>query len=59
MKRRNFLNLAATTVVIAGVPYYLLSDKTNFVRADNMPRETIKIPLKPVEKEILTPSPGL
>ena len=53
MKRRNFLNLAATTVVIAGVTYYLLSDKTNFVRADNMPRETIKIPLKPVEKEIL------
>ena len=53
MKRRSFLNLAGTTVVIAGVTYYLLSDKTNFVRADIKPTEIIKIPLQPDEKEIL------
>ena len=34
MKRRSFLNLAGTTVVIAGVTYYLLSDKNNLIRAD-------------------------
>ena len=53
MKRRNFLSIGGTSIVIAGVTYYLLSDKGNFVRADSKPTETIKIPLQPDEKQIL------
>lgn len=53
MKRRKFLTIAGTTIVVAGVTYYLLSDKSNFVRAGSMPAETIKIPLLPNEREIL------
>jgi len=53
MKRRNFLNLAATTVVIAGVTYYLLSDKNNLIRADIKQDFIIEFPFKPDEREIL------
>ena len=53
MKRRKFLTLAGTSIVIAGVTYYLLSDKRNFIRADSKSTETIKIPLLPEEIEIL------
>jgi hypothetical protein len=53
MKRRKFLIIAGTTIVIAGVTYYLLSDKSNFVRADSKPTDTTKIPLQPDEKQIL------
>ncbi len=54
MKRRKFLALAGTTIVIAGVTYYLLSDKNNFVRADEKQNATIKFPFKPDEREILS-----
>jgi hypothetical protein len=53
MKRRKFLALAGTTIVVAGVTYYLHSDKKNFIRADEKPNETTKIPLQPDEIEIL------
>ena len=53
MERRKFLTIASTTIVIAGVTYYLLSDKNNFVRANSKPANTSKIPLQPDEKEIL------
>lgn len=45
--------LAGSSVVIAGVTYYLLSDKSNFVRDDNKQNEKTKIPLRPDEREIL------
>lgn len=53
MKRRKFLTIAGTTIVIAGVTYYLLSDKTNFIRAYTKQKETTKIPLQTDEKQIL------
>ncbi|HRH50617.1 MAG TPA: hypothetical protein PLP23_17820 [Panacibacter sp.] len=53
MKRRKFLTLTGSTIVVAGVTYYLLSDKSNFVRANSKQNETTKIPLKPDEREIL------
>jgi len=53
MKRRKFLTLAGTTFIIAGVTYYFLSDKSNFVRADSKPTKKTKIPLQPDEKGIL------
>ena len=53
MKRRKFLTFAGTTIVFAGVSWYLLSDKSNFVRTDSKPAETTKISLQPDEKEIL------
>lgn len=53
MKRRKFLTIAGTSIVIAGVTYYLQSDKRNFTRADEKPNETTTIPLQPDEKEIL------
>ena len=53
MKRRKFLSLAGGTIVFGGVTYYLLSDKSNFVRTDSKQNETTNIPLKPDEREIL------
>lgn len=53
MKRRKFLTLAGTSIVIAGVTYYLLSDKRNFVREDIGSTETTKIPLLSDERAIL------
>ena len=53
MKRRSFLNLASTTVVIAGVTYYLLSDKNNLIRADIKQDFATKFPFTPDEREIL------
>jgi len=53
MNRRKFIGLAGGTIVIAGVTYYLLSDKSNYIRSDAKQSDTIKIPLKPDEREIL------
>lgn len=53
MKRQKFLTIAGTSIIIAGVTYYLLSDKSNFLRADSKPTDTTKIPLQPDEKQIL------
>jgi hypothetical protein len=53
MKRRKFLILTGSSIVIAGITYYLLSDKSNFARADSKQNETTKISLKPDERQIL------
>jgi hypothetical protein len=53
MKRRKFIAIAGSSIIIAGVAYYLLSDKRNFVRADSKHTETTKLPLQLDEKEIL------
>ena len=53
MKRRKFLAIAGTSIVIAGVTYYLLSDKSNFVRSDSQDSETTNMPLLPDERAIL------
>jgi hypothetical protein len=53
MKRSQFIGIAGTTIAIAGVTYYLLSDKSNFVRGDVELKEIKKSPLQSDEKEIL------
>jgi hypothetical protein len=53
MKRRNFLGLAGGVIVLGGGTYYLLSDKSNFVRNDIKTDSSGKVPFKPDEKEIL------
>ena len=53
MKRRKFLTGAGSAVVIAGVTYYLFSDKTNFVRGGNTQNPAGKFPLIADEREIL------
>ncbi len=54
MNRKQFFGIAAGTIVIAGITYYLSSDKSNFVRADIQQNKPNSIPLKPDEREILT-----
>ena len=53
MKRRKFLTIAGSSLVVAGAGYYLLSDKSNFIRGDDTHKEPTKIPLKPDERTIL------
>ena len=53
MNRREFLGIAGGSIVIGGVTYYLLSDKSNFTRADVKQNDKGKILVKPDEKEIL------
>ena len=53
MKRRQFITIATGTIVIAGVTYYLLSDKQNVVRTDSDQSGTTKTALQPAEREIL------
>lgn len=53
MNRRKFISIAGGTIVVAGGTYYLLSDKSNFTRADIKQHDTNNISLKPDEKEIL------
>lgn len=53
MKRRKFIAIAGSSIIIAGVTYYLVSDKRNFVRTGIKHNETTKIPLQLDEKEIL------
>jgi hypothetical protein len=53
MNRRNFIAIAGSSIIIGGVTYYLLSDKNNFVRADNKQNDPISISLNPDEREIL------
>ena len=38
MTRKQFLAITGGTIVVAGVTYYLSSDKSNFVRADTQPK---------------------
>ena len=53
MNRKKFLAVAGGTFVVAGVTYYLSSDKSNFIRADTQPIDVTKAPLTPDENEIL------
>jgi len=53
MKRRNFLVVAASSIVVAGATYYLLSDKRNFERKDGKQTALEKIPLLRDERAIL------
>ncbi len=53
MKRRKFLVIAGSNLAIAGITYYLCSDKNNFVWEDIKQTPTGKIPLMDDEREIL------
>jgi hypothetical protein len=53
MNRRKFLGVAGGTIIIAGVTYYLLSDKSNLNRDDMKTDTPGKIPLLADEREIL------
>ena len=54
MNRKQFIEIAAGTIVITGVTYYVSSDKQNFIRGDIPKIDLDLISLKPDEKEILT-----
>lgn len=53
MNRRKFIGLATATVVIAGITYYLMSDTSNFERANLDDNLKSKIPMGVDEIEIL------
>jgi len=53
MKRRNFIALAGTAILIAGGSYYLSTDRSNFVRGDIKDDSPVKIPLRDDERKIL------
>jgi len=53
MKRRKFLAAAGSVVIIAGITYYLFSDKRNYVRADTRQPKKNNSPLNAQEREIL------
>jgi hypothetical protein len=53
MKRKKFIGIVGGTAVATGATAYLLSDRSNLVRADLKPIGNSSIKLKPDEKEIL------
>ncbi len=53
MNRRNFLAYTGEIIIVAGVTYYLLSDKNNFTRADIDENGADKVSLTADEREIL------
>ena len=53
MDRRKFIGIAGGTTLAVGATSYLLSDKSNFVRADIKPTNGNNETLKPDEKELL------
>jgi hypothetical protein len=53
MDRRKFISIAGGTTIVVGATTYLLSDKSNLVRADLKPIDDHNTTLKPDEKEIL------
>lgn len=53
MDRRKFIEYTTGFIVIAGITYYLMSDKSNFERADLDENPKTKIPMQTDEKEIL------
>ncbi|MGB5371243.1 MAG: hypothetical protein WBN18_12510 [Flavobacteriaceae bacterium] len=53
MKRRKFIKIAGGTVILAGGATYLLSDKSNVTRSDTRAENTIKLPLRSDEINIL------
>ena len=54
MKRKKFIGIAGGTAVATGATAYLLSDRSNLVRADIEPTSDRNTTLKPDEKEILS-----
>jgi hypothetical protein len=53
MNRKKFIGIASGIMITAGTTSYLLSDKSNLVRADINPAGDNKKTLRPDEKEIL------
>ena len=53
MTRRKFIGIASGTIIATGIAAYLLSDRSNLVRADLEPAIDNNKTLKPDEKEIL------
>ena len=53
MKRKKFVSIVGGTAVATGATAYLLSDRSNLVRADLKPTDTSSTKLKLDEKEIL------
>ncbi len=53
MNKRKFIGIAGVTIIATGIGAYLLSDRTNLVRADLKPTDDRNQTLKPDEKEIL------
>ena len=53
MKRRQFFAIAGATLVVAGVVYYLTTDKRNFARADVKDDSPHILPLQEDERTIL------
>ena len=53
MKRRQFLVMAGATLVVAGVVYYLTTDKRNFIRSDEKDDSPHILPLHEDERKIL------
>ncbi|MCO5948624.1 nitroreductase family protein [Mucilaginibacter flavidus] len=53
MKRRNFIVITNSAVLIAGTGHYLSTDQSNFVRNDVVSAGSEKDYLKPDEKQIL------
>ena len=54
MNRKKFIGTTSATVIAVGTIFYLLSDKSNLVRADIKPTSRPNSVLNPDEKEILT-----
>ena len=53
MQRRKFLGVTGGVIAVAGVTYYLASDKSNFTRLDTQQKDVTKVPLTRDETEIL------
>ncbi len=53
MNRKNFISIVGGTIILVGTTSYLLSDKSNLLRADIKPTDDKNKTLKPDEKEIL------
>jgi len=53
MNRKRFISIAGGTILLVGTTSYLLSDKSNLVRADLKPTDDKNKTIKLDEKEIL------
>ncbi|MGB5959514.1 MAG: hypothetical protein WBG73_02550 [Coleofasciculaceae cyanobacterium] len=53
MNRIKFISITGGTIILVGTTSYLLSDKSNLLRADIKPKDDKNKTIKPDEKEIL------
>ena len=53
MNKRKFIGIAGGTIIATGITAYLLSDRSNLVRADLEPTTDNNKTLEPDEQEIL------